>query len=304
MRFLANRLLYHSFDWEVIDDSIDRRYWHEITSTNELVVVAGQPGLLYSPNCKDWILDTHYNGYGIAYSSEHNLFALVGGNFVSTGTITISYLHGNILPLSDFDITTISGKLYHSVAYGNDHFIAVGNDGEIAIYDCNNNSWTSKTITSKNYSQYDLLKVIFNDNKFIAMAQNGTLFTSTDNGNTWTIISKETITSDSVSFRSIDYCNDRYVISAMSKVFTSTDLSTFTKYEFDEQIYCSGYFNNMYILCGGGSYYIRTSRNFEDWVIRKSPKGYYSNIGYFKNKLIVCAYQAVGDSFVATKRIG
>ena len=114
---------------------------------------------------------------------------------------------------------------WHSVAYGNDKFVAVAYGGNIATYSTNGINWTQTTLpVSANWNS-----VAYGGDKFVAVAYGGNISAYSDDGINWT----QTTLSASASWQSVAYGNDKFVAIAVNSNIAaySADGITWTQTE-------------------------------------------------------------------------
>ena len=71
--------------------------------------------------------------------------------------------------------------MLHKVAFGNDTFVAVGNQGAIVTSSNNGTNWTTRSSGTTE----GLTGIAFANDTFVAVGDYGTIFTSSNNGTTW-----------------------------------------------------------------------------------------------------------------------
>ena len=89
---------------------------------------------------------------------------------------------------ASWDSTTISSPGLYGVTFGNDIFVAVGDNGTIVRSADNGSSWDNVTSPTKN----DLLSVGFGNNSFVAVGKSGNIIRSADNGSSWDNVTSNT----------------------------------------------------------------------------------------------------------------
>ena len=80
------------------------------------------------------------------------------------------------------DSDSSGASTLHEVAFGNDTFVATGNQGTIRTSSNNGVTWTSRSSGTTR----GLVGITFANGIFVVAGDYGTILTSSDNGNTWT----------------------------------------------------------------------------------------------------------------------
>ena len=84
-------------------------------------------------------------------------------------------------PSSNSNTTNTSYKNLYGVAFGNNTFIAVGQNGVMRSSSDNGSTWDNVTSGTTRH----LYETAFGNNTFISVGQRGTIRQSQDNGSTW-----------------------------------------------------------------------------------------------------------------------
>lgn len=212
-------------DKGLILTSTDGMNWEtQATSTNEIifgvsyiesqfVAVGGNGIILTSSNGADWKIESNVfvgNDLLTAVTSDNK------GRFVSVSQ------GGAIYSATGGDLTTwtqdySSGSTYlFGVAYGNNTFVAVGDNNTILIYSEESQSlgWQKVAIPE----QADIFGVTFANGKFVAVGSRGVILTST-NGKTW-----DSTTSPDGDFFGVSYGSGNFVaVGDSGQIITSSD---------------------------------------------------------------------------------
>ena len=160
----------------------------------------------------------------------------------------------------------------YSVCYGNNKYVAVGKNG--TGYSDDGVNWTRKDFNNFLYS------VCYANNKYVAVGNYCTAY-STDGGVNWTRNSFTNI------LRSVCYANNKYV--AVGDYYTaySTDGINWTGKDFSGHLYSVCYGNNKYVAVGTNC--TGYSEDGVNWT-GKDFSGYLQEVCYDNNK-----YVAVGN---------
>lgn len=180
--------------------------WVEIPCFEEITLV-GVGVVGYNP--------TTYNGSFNSITSGNGGWVVVGAGgsiFTSSGIITSKF------------VSRYSGVIQdlNSIAYGNQYFVAVGNNGTVISSD-NGTSWdiNQNGVILQKYN-----KVIFDGNRFIVVGNGGTILKSI-NRNQYQLVPNNINSSENII--NITYFDGLYVgITSVNKMYYSFDLSNWT----------------------------------------------------------------------------
>ena len=177
----------------------------------------------------------------------------------------------------------VGTKTWRGIAYGNNTYVIGGNDGVIA-YSSDGENWTTTTVGSNQIND-----IQFFNNQFILGDQSGNIRTSSD-GVTWS----NAIAVGVAPISQIAYGNGLYLTAGNNgEIATSTDGENWTITTVGNTLWTSCVFaNNMFVIGGRGKY--TTSTDGINWT---TPQSIY-NMGDFQE--IVYS----GNCFVATGQYG
>lgn len=230
------------------------------------------------------------NGKYVAVSSD------LGDNWTLLNPKTV----GHIATSTDGENWTqlALGELsgLNAVAYGNNTFVAVGNDG-YTLASMYGGDWkiTRITTTVSGSTSYPIISdVAFGNGKFVAVSA-GNISTSTY-GNSWT--TKNVPVNGSTSWNAIAYGNGKFVaIATTGYVATSTDGSTWTtpKQVANLPYQAITYGNGKFVAVGYNGY-ISVSSDGSTWTTPKQvgTTAWYDVI-YSQDRFVV-----VGGNYVTT----
>jgi hypothetical protein len=170
-------------------------YYVEVTNTNNSVD-GTKTAVQTSRNAKivtGWesvdVLDIELvtvNGNSYMFSPKsiifaNNLFVAVGGFAASPGQIGWSN-DGKIWKL--VENTTFGNSIINGIAYGNNRFIAVGDDGKMAS-SADGKTWTSVDVSSA-FGTSNINDVAYGNNRFFAVGDDSKTAYLTNSDSTWT----------------------------------------------------------------------------------------------------------------------
>jgi hypothetical protein len=185
------------------------------------------------------------------------------GKFIATGK------YGEIARSTNgttWTVTTLpSGSTWRSVTYGNDTFVAIGQDSSTATSSTDGITWTQRTLpTNSNWRA-----VAYGNNTFVAVAYNSTTAASSTDGITWTT---RTLPVQS-KWQSLTYGNNTFVAVAYASTTaaTSTDGINWTLRTLPEyNNWSSIVFGNNKFVAGGGYASAATSTDGATWTLISS----------------------------------
>jgi len=162
-------------------------------------------------------------------------------------------------------VPVVANKELNGIAYGNNTFVAVGQDGTI-LTSADGTTWAIQTSGTMN-SLYGITFANVNGGLFVAVGDAGTILTSTDNGKTW----NGQNSGAPAQLTGVTYGNGTYVAVGASAILTSLDGTTWSTqlYGPTRYFYSVTYGNNEFVIASdsGG---ILTSSNGTVWVARNS----------------------------------
>lgn len=213
-----------------------------------------------------------------------------GTNYPVNQSTSIATKTGEIyqLQITNQGIGT-NGEMY-GIAFGNNVFIGVGNNGTISkSFDGVN--W----ITQNPFPSDFYVDVIFSNNIFVAIASAGGIIVSTDNGNTWV-----KTTTLNASLNKIVFGNGIFVISATGQnVFYSSDAQNWTSSPSGGSTYGAAFGNGIFILYGSSGRYIYGT-NGQTWQTANSGSQFGMFAGTFSNNRFVFVGQSGNFSTTLT----
>jgi len=182
----------------------------------------------------------------------------------------------------------------NAIAFGNDKFIAVGDDGKMA-YSSDGAKWTA--VSDSKFGAYDIEAIVYGGDKFVATGESGKMAYSS-NGINWTAVSNSGFgTGNNIDL--ITYGNNLFV--AISSNYTSIRMGVsnngidWTAKDIGSGLFISAlaYGNGKFVLGGTGGYmyYIDLITNTEGAVTDKKINKNIQGIAYGNGKFI-----AVGDN--------
>lgn len=164
-----------------------------------------------------------------------------------------------------------NGQYFNAVAFGNGHFVAVGDYGYV-LNSTDGITWVSRSSSwaGNQTSTGQVMTVVFGDSKFVISGYNGYTNYSSD-GSSWS--SGNTITGGSASV-TLGYGNNVYMAVSGSTVYkTSTDgitWTTRTNPASGSTVTSLSYVTGTYVMGGTNLY---TSTDAITWVSRTNPFG-------------------------------
>jgi hypothetical protein len=187
-------------------------------------------------------------------------------------------------PSSTFN-TTIN-----SVAYGDNRWVAVGNDG-IAAWSDDGKTWTSITGFG---DDDDLSSVAYGNGRWVAAGSRSKAFWS-DDGKTWTAIENTTL--GSASINSVAWGNNRWVMvtgsgtgawSADGKTWTTIGNTTFRSDNSYTSISSVAYGKGRWVIAGGSGTGAYSDNNGITWtsVTFNSQDNAISSVAYGKGRWV------------------
>ncbi len=176
---------------------------------------------------------------------------------------------------------------WHSVAYGNDKFVAVAYGGNIATYSTNGINWTQTTLpVSANWNS-----VAYGGDKFVAVAYGGNISAYSDDGINWT----QTTLSASASWQSVAYGNDKFVAIAVNSNIAaySADGITWTQTEMPASAnwYSVAYGGDKFVAVTSSGGIAAYSADGITWIQTTLPaSASWRSVAYGNNKFAAVAY--------------
>ena len=168
--------------------------------------------------------------YGMAsnHGSGSNTRHVVG---LGHGGRVSHIINGNVTHTYTSDYPGISRGSFRDVAYGNGHFILVGENGQVARYTLRDNQrglWKKATTV---HGGAHLLGIAFDpdSNRWILVGDGGRMSFSTNNGDSWTEIPRGDTGFNGTGIRNISYGNGTWLAVGWSgKMSYSINGRTFT----------------------------------------------------------------------------
>ena len=255
-----------------------------------------------------------------------NMFASTGGTFTGTPEInTTYYLSSDNMIVRETDIATLNGyvgsmidsvtkytlglnnstllknikvslpssSLWQSVTFGNNRFVAIAFDSNIAAYSDDGITWTQTTIpTAKWYS------VIFGNNRFVAVAAETNIAAYSDDGITWI----ESTLPTTAYWRSVTFGNNRFVAIADESnnvaysddgiTWTGSTLPTTTRWN------TVTFGNNRFVAVSWGSTIAAYSDDGITWTQTTLPNNYYwTSVTFGNNRFVAIADENNGAAY-------
>ncbi|MCD9026340.1 S-layer homology domain-containing protein [Cohnella silvisoli] len=222
------------------------------------------------------------------YPTSSNLNSIAYGN----DTFVAVGDNGTILTSADgaswTDRTSGTDKRISGVIYANNIFVAVGQTGTI-LTSPDGVMWTLRTSGTGN----SLNAVRYGNNTFISVGDGGTVLTSPDS-ETWTVQGSVTSVTTN-SLHSVSYGNGTFVaVGFLGVLITSTDGVNWTQRTSNTvyQLFGVIYSNGTFVAVGDFST-ILTSGNGTDWTVRNSGGNYFTEVNYINNNFV--AVNGSGD---------
>jgi len=218
--------------------------------------------------------------------------------------------------------STFPSTIIRDIAYGNDRWVAVGDDGGMVYSTDNGESWTA--VTNSRFGSDSINGIAYGDNRFVAVAGrtssgNNNFAYSTD-GESWTAVSNK-IFDWPLRINAIAYGDNRFVaVGTHGKMAYSTDngenwtaVEDSTFGTSNNTIYAIAYGNNKFVAVGdfGKMAY---STDGENWTAIRSldnpwnstlPRAIIRDIAYGNNRFVAVghtggmAYSTDGESWTA-----
>lgn len=249
--------------------------------------------IIYSEHYKKFFLGTRDKLYssldGINWESVYTLnYGQITPLFCKDETIFLSIYKNNQYYLSvTSDFTTFNEVSYtiNDVCYGNNLFVAVGNNGVI-ITSSDGETWTTRTSGINT----TLSSICYDNNIFVTVGSSGVILSSSD-AETWTTRTSgvESLFSNSIASVTYDSSFNLFVaVGAFTSILTSSDGETWTKIDFENVSFtnksCAYYCDDLsLILVAGESKQVYTSNDGVDWfVLQDGTKSEFNHMIYDK----------------------
>ena len=182
--------------------------------------------------------DSNYIISGIAYGGGK----WVAGSYKTSGGRKIAYSTDGTSWTESYS----SGGQIYAIAYGNNKFVAVGSNGNMATStdgatwtDVENTStlWNHYSVSANKYTTTSIYAIAYGNGKFVAGGTDGAMATSTD-GTNWTAVSNSTFNSNDaygtaniygIAYGSAGNAGGTFVaVGTSGKMATSSDGVTWT----------------------------------------------------------------------------
>lgn len=222
--------------------------------------------------------------YPVSIRSSPNLYSTVNNNQTWTGRN------------AQFGTSFGTNNDIYSIAYGNNVWVAVGEDGKIRS-STDTVTWTTRTSNITAVGLSVIRAVAFGNNLWVAAGDGGAIRTSTD-AITWTTQTSNITTVGASSINSVAFGNNLFVAGANGgNMRTSTDGVTWntTTSNFGvSNISVVSYLNNLWLAGGNGSV-LRTSTDAVTWTTQSiSGLSNFEGIAYGQNIWMAAGWDGTG----------